>query len=110
MRLSPSPSSTSCWRRRRSPTELDGMPTIGLFVLSSRGDKPFGNIGHAKAQLDIVVARQRAAARLGRDLMAEEQPIGSDHLPPWRLHDARRSVATGLQRQGVRLEVIEAVL
>ena len=29
---------------------------------------------------------------------------------PWRLHDLRRSVATGLQRLGVRLEVIEAVL
>ncbi len=28
----------------------------------------------------------------------------------WRLHDVRRSVATGLQRLGVRLEVTEAVL
>ena len=28
----------------------------------------------------------------------------------WRLHDLRRSVATGLQRLGVRLEVTEAVL
>jgi integrase len=31
-------------------------------------------------------------------------------LPPWRLHDLRRTVATGLQRRGVRLEVTEAVL
>jgi integrase len=29
---------------------------------------------------------------------------------PWVLHDIRRSVATGLQRLGVRLEVTEAVL
>jgi hypothetical protein len=28
----------------------------------------------------------------------------------WTLHDIRRSVATGLQRLGVRLEVTEAVL
>jgi integrase len=28
----------------------------------------------------------------------------------WRLHDLRRTVATGLQRLGVRLEVTEAVL
>jgi integrase len=28
----------------------------------------------------------------------------------WRIHDLRRSVATGLQRLGVRLEVTEAVL
>ncbi len=31
-------------------------------------------------------------------------------VPDWRLHDIRRTVATGLQRLGVRLEVIEAVL
>lgn len=29
---------------------------------------------------------------------------------PWRLHDLRRTVATGLQRLGVRFEVTEAVL
>ena len=28
----------------------------------------------------------------------------------WRLHDIRRSVATGMQRLGIRLEVTEAVL
>ena len=28
----------------------------------------------------------------------------------WRLHDLRRTMATGLQRLGVRLEVTEAVL
>lgn len=31
-------------------------------------------------------------------------------LPEWRLHDLRRTVATGLQRLGVNLQVIEAVL
>ncbi|HEY1941241.1 MAG TPA: integrase arm-type DNA-binding domain-containing protein [Roseiarcus sp.] len=31
-------------------------------------------------------------------------------LPAWRLHDLRRTVATGLQKLGVRLEVTEAVL
>lgn len=29
---------------------------------------------------------------------------------PWRFHDLRRSLATGLQRQGTRFEVIEAIL
>jgi hypothetical protein len=28
----------------------------------------------------------------------------------WRIHDLRRTLATGLQRLGVRLEVTEAVL
>ena len=31
-------------------------------------------------------------------------------LPPWTLHDIRRTVATGLQCLGVRLEVTEAIL
>jgi hypothetical protein len=31
-------------------------------------------------------------------------------LPPWRVHDLRRTAATGLQRLGVRFEVTEAVL
>jgi hypothetical protein len=31
-------------------------------------------------------------------------------LAPWRLHDIRRTVATGLQRLGVGLQVVESVL
>ncbi|WP_119082091.1 tyrosine-type recombinase/integrase [Altererythrobacter sp. B11] len=31
-------------------------------------------------------------------------------LPPWRLHDLRRTLATNFQRLGVRFEVTEAVL
>jgi integrase len=31
-------------------------------------------------------------------------------IPEWRVHDLRRTVATGLQRLGVRFEVTEAVL
>ena len=35
---------------------------------------------------------------------------GADPIPNWRLHDIRRSTATGLQKLGVRLEVTEACL
>jgi integrase len=35
--------------------------------------------------------------------------VGSD-LPPWTIHDLRRTVATGLQKLGVNLQTIEAVL
>ncbi len=31
-------------------------------------------------------------------------------IPPWTMHDLRRTLATGMQRLGVRLEVTEAVL
>jgi integrase len=35
---------------------------------------------------------------------------GGAPMPGWRLHDLRRSLATGFQRLGVRFEVTEAVL
>lgn len=35
---------------------------------------------------------------------------GGDIVSPWRLHDLRRTLATGFQRLGVRFEVTEAVL
>lgn len=40
-------------------------------------------------------------------LVAED---GGDPVGPWRLHDLRRTLATGFQRLGVRFEVTEAVL
>ncbi|MFM9852124.1 MAG: tyrosine-type recombinase/integrase [Sphingomonadaceae bacterium] len=40
-------------------------------------------------------------------LIAED---GGEPMQPWRLHDLRRTLATGFQRLGVRFEVTEAVL
>ncbi len=40
-------------------------------------------------------------------LIAED---GGDPVAPWRLHDLRRTLATGFQRLGVRFEVTEAML
>ena len=58
----------------------------GWFIFAGfRG--PFNGFSKAKAALDV---------RSG--------------VTGWRLHDIRRTVATGLQRLGVRIEVTEAVL
>lgn len=35
---------------------------------------------------------------------------GGEPMPAWRLHDLRRTLATGFQRLGVRFEVTEAIL
>lgn len=47
-----------------------------------------------------------------RALDAEVEKVRKDKgsLPAWRVHDLRRTLATGLQRIGVRFEVTEAVL
>ena len=70
------------------------------WMLTLDGKHAFSNCGHAKAALDR------------RILVARRQRDGDRAVPilPWRLHDLRRTVATGLQRLGVRLEVIETVL
>jgi integrase len=74
---------------------LDELPRFvgGDYVFGRGGQAPFANGGHAKTRLDRIIAE------------AQHEPMS-----PWRLHDIRRTVATGLQRLGTRLEVIEAVL
>lgn len=74
---------------------IEALPRFaaGDWLLTVNGPHAFSNFGHNEAELDRI-----AGALLG------------EPLAPWRLHDIRRTVATGLQRLGVRLEVIEAVL
>lgn len=58
-----------------------------------------GGTGHA-------TGFSKLAARLRK---AVEKEIGSP-VPNWRLHDIRRTMATGMQRLGIQREVTEAVL
>jgi len=66
---------------------LHKAPRVGDYVLTTRGYTSFSGFGKCKSRLDELAG-----------------------VSGWRLHDLRRTVATGLQRLGVRLEVIEAVL
>src|SRR5262249_39953474 len=66
----------------RAAPRLDGSP---LVFPGQSG--PFNGFGHAKAILDL---------RSG--------------VKDWRLHDLRRTMAPGLQKLGIRLEVTEAAL
>ena len=58
-----------------------------LALPGARRGSPFSGWSKAKAQLDELSG-----------------------VTDWRLHDLRRTVATGLQRLGIRLEVTESVL
>lgn len=66
------------------------------FVFTTNGKTPVSGFSKAKPALD------RAMAELAGE--------GAQPIPGWVLHDCRRSVATNLQKLGVRLEVTEAVL
>ncbi|HZG10153.1 MAG TPA: tyrosine-type recombinase/integrase [Allosphingosinicella sp.] len=68
-------------------------PRKGL-VFTTTGTTPVSGFSRAKRRLDELVAKR-----------AGEEEVGD-----WRLHDLRRTLATGLQRLGVRFEVTEAVL
>ena len=69
-------------------TILDVAPRIGSeFVFTIFGRKPATGWTQAKRELDAAAG-----------------------VNDWRLHDLRRTMATGLQRLGFSLQVIEAVL
>jgi integrase len=68
------------------------------------------------AELVFEGPRKTAVSGFGKvkgridDVLAKAMDKTHGPLVPWVLHDLRRTVATGLQRLGVRLEVTEAVL
>lgn len=68
---------------------IEDLPHIadGDLVFTSTGETPISGWSKAKAAID------KAAP-----------------LPSWRLHDLRRTCATGLQRLGISLQAIESVL
>lgn len=85
-------------RRVRADGETD-------YVFGGRTGQ-FSGWSRCKERLDATILenRQIEAAKRGDD------PALVKPIPGWVLHDLRRTVATGLQRLGVRLEVTEAVL
>ncbi len=62
------------------------------FVFSHKAGKPVSGFSRMKRKLDLEVASI------------------DENVRPWRLHDLRRTVATNMQRLGVRFEVTEAIL
>jgi integrase len=77
---------------------LRGVPRRGGAELVFEGPRRNIPSGFGKVATRVAGALAEAAERADR------------RAPPWTLHDIRRTVATGLQRLGVRLEVTEAVL
>lgn len=74
-----------------------GWPRRGL-LFSTTGETSVSGFSKAKRRLDKLVT----------ELVAEGAELPS--LAPWRLHDLRRTMATGLQKLGIRFEVTEAML
>jgi len=82
----------------------DKWPRRGL-VFSTTGARPVSGFSKAKRRLDefMLQRARKEAEKLGDDPTKVT-------IEPWRVHDLRRTFATGLQRLGIRLEVAEACL
>jgi integrase len=79
---------------------LKSIPPIegAEFVFTTTGTTPFSGVSKAKDRLDREMLKK---------LQAEDTKATLSHFT---LHDLRRTVATGLQRLGYSIEVVEAVL
>jgi integrase len=75
---------------------IEKLPRIGKseFAFTTTGETPVSGWSKAKALLD------KEAAKINH----------SRALPGWHIHDLRRTVATGMQRLGISLQVVEALL
>ena len=71
----------------------------GLVFPSSAGT-PFARWSECKLILDLAIQKTRNMA-LG---------VRAEAIPLWRVHDLRRTLATGLEALGIRMEVTEAVI
>jgi len=74
---------------------LKSAPDTGNFIFLIRGDAPIQGWSLAKTEIDELMLE--AAGEKAK-------------IEPWRLHDLRRTVASGMARIGVPLPVIEKCL
>jgi integrase len=75
------------------------------FVFTTTGVRPISGYSQAKERLDALmlqIAREEATEAC--------QEASAVTLAPWRIHDLRRSAASGMARMGFAVHVIEAVL
>lgn len=83
--------------------EKSAWPAKGL-VFTTTGNTSISGFSRGKKLLDAAMLEivKAEASKSG-----DPKAVG---IAQWRIHDLRRTMATGLQQLGVRFEVIEAVL
>ncbi len=72
-------------------------------LLFGEGDGPFSGWSKSKDRLDERIAKARLKA-------AQDAGLTPRAMPAWRVHDLRRSAATGMARLGIGIPTIERAL
>jgi site-specific recombinase XerD len=81
------------------------MKNPGRFVFCTNGTNAVSGFSRAKARIDkLMLATAKAEAK---DHGGDPAKI---KIAPWRIHDLRRTVASGMARLGIALPVIERCL
>jgi integrase len=83
---------------------------VELDALAPKGKWPAKGLVFTITGKTPVSGHSGGKRRLDREIAALVDEANRDALPAWRVHDLRRTVATGFQRLGVRFEVTEAVM
>lgn len=68
------------------------------YVFTTLGSTPFSGFSVAKKRLDGIISRNRKERNIKQD------------FPEWRLHDLRRTAASGMAELGAAPHIIERVL
>jgi integrase len=82
-------------------TIIEAMPRIKSkgYVFTTHGEHAISGFSRMKQRIDKLMAEA-----------ANKQRGEAVTIPDWGLHDLRRTVAAGMQRLGVKMEVTEKVL
>lgn len=70
------------------------------FVFTTTGKTPISGFSKAKEAMDKAIAK----------LLKGENEQDAPSIPDWRLHDLRRTMASGMARLGVPVHVVEKLL
>lgn len=91
---------------------LDMVPKVddSLYVFTTTGDTPLSGYSKAKLNLDHAIRAQLAAETAATSSDATRDRLAKAFATPWRLHDLRRTLVTGMNNLGVAPHIVEAIV
>jgi len=84
---------------------LQDVNSVGEIVFTTNGCSPISGWSKIKKRLDEAMLAQWSSFGPGSDRKTDK-----DKLSPWRVHDLRRTCATGMAELGIPPHIVEACL